>query len=104
MGGRYRWLRPDERARIAARLCERGPVRELALEFGCSTRTVQRIGEHAALVRGRVAQSPHRLSFVERERISRGIAAGENDSGRSTDTPKPRPGKFRPSRSQPETA
>ena len=80
MGGRYRWLRPDERARIAARLCERGPVRELALEFGCSTRTVQRIGEHAALVRGRVAQSPHRLSFVERERISRGIAAGENDS------------------------
>lgn len=80
MGGRYRWLRPDERARIAARLCERGSVRELALEFGCSTRTVQRIGEQAALVRRRVAQSPRRLTFVERERISRGIAAGESDS------------------------
>ena len=80
MGGRYRWLRPDERGRIAARLCAGSRVRELALEFGCSMRTVQRIGEHAALVRRRVAQSPHRLSFVERERISRGIAAGENDS------------------------
>jgi IS30 family transposase len=50
------------------------------VEFGCSTRTILRIGEQAALVRRRVAHSPHRLSFEERERISRGIAAGESDS------------------------
>jgi transposase, IS30 family len=41
---------------------------------------VQRIGEQSALVRRRAAHSPHRLSFAERERISRGIAAGESDS------------------------
>jgi IS30 family transposase len=52
----------------------------LALEFGCSTRTVLRIGERAALAGRRAAHSPHRLSFDERERISRGIAAGESDS------------------------
>jgi transposase, IS30 family len=76
----YRWVCPDERERIAARLCAGARVREVALEFGCSTRTVQRIGERAALVRRRVGHSPRRLSFVERERISRGIAAGESDS------------------------
>jgi transposase, IS30 family len=73
-------VRPDERERIAARLCAGARVRELAVEFGCSTRTVQRIGEQAALVRRRAAHSPRRLSFAERERISRGIAAGESDS------------------------
>jgi transposase, IS30 family len=50
------------------------------LEFGCSARTVLRIAEQAAVARRRVAHSPHRLSFEERERISRGIAAGESDS------------------------
>jgi transposase, IS30 family len=50
------------------------------LEFGCSARTVLRIGERAALAGRRVAHSPRRLSFEERERISRGIAAGESDS------------------------
>jgi transposase, IS30 family len=71
---------PDERARIAERLRAGTRVRELALEFGCSTRTVQRIGERSALVGRRAAHSPRRLAFAERERISRGIAAGENDS------------------------
>jgi transposase, IS30 family len=78
--GGYRWVRPDERARIAARLGAGGCSRELALEFGCSTRTVLRIGEQAALAGRRVAHSPRRLFFEERERISRGIAAGESDS------------------------
>ena len=76
--GRYRWVRPDERERIWGRLRERASVRELAAEFGCSTRTVQRIAERGALARGRVGHSPHRLWFGERERISRGIAAGES--------------------------
>jgi transposase, IS30 family len=78
-GRRYRWVRPDERARIAARLVEGASVRELAVQFGCSGRTVLRIGDEAALAR-RVGRSPRRLSFAERERISRGIAAGESDS------------------------
>jgi transposase, IS30 family len=78
--GLYRWVGPDERERIVARLAVGGSCRELAVEFGCSARTVLRIGEQAALAGRRVAHSPHRLSFAERERISRGIAAGESDS------------------------
>jgi IS30 family transposase len=73
-------VRPDERERIAARLRAGARVRALACEFGCSTRTVQRIGEQSALVQRRAADSLWRLSFAERERISRGIAAGESDS------------------------
>jgi IS30 family transposase len=80
VGGRYRWVRPDERERIAGRLRAGTRVRVLASEFGCSTRTVQRIGEQSALARRRAAHSPWRLAFAERERISRGIAAGESDS------------------------
>jgi IS30 family transposase len=76
----YQWVRPDERERIAARLAVGGSCRELAVEFGCSARTILRIGEQAALAGRRVAHSPYRLSFSERERISRGIAAGESDS------------------------
>ena len=78
--GLYRWVRPDERERIAAGLGVGRSCRELAVEFGCSARTILRIGERAVLVRRRVAHSPYRLSFEERERISRGIAAGESDS------------------------
>jgi transposase, IS30 family len=78
--GLYRWVRPDERERIAARLGAGVSCGELALEFGCSTRTVLRIGDEAVLARRRVSDSSCRLSFEERERISRGIAAGESDS------------------------
>ena len=78
--GLYRWVRPDERVRIAARLGAGESPGELALRFGCSVRTVQRIGDEALLVRRRVSDSSRRLSFEERERISRGIAAGESDS------------------------
>jgi IS30 family transposase len=68
------------RGRIAARLVEGASARELAVQFGCSARTVVRIGDEAAFVRGRGERSPRRLSFGERERISRGIAAGESDA------------------------
>jgi hypothetical protein len=61
-------------------LREGAPVRELGLELGCSTRTILRIGAEAALVRRRLGQSRLRLSFAERERISRGIAAAESDA------------------------
>ena len=80
MGRLYRWVRPDERGRIAGRLAAGESVRGLAVEFGCSGRTVQRIAVEAALVRGWAGVSSRRLSFAERERISRGIAAGESDA------------------------
>ena len=80
MARRLRWVRPDERAWVAGRLREGAPVRELGLELGCSTRTILRIGAEAALVRRRLGQSRLRLSFAERERISRGIAAAESDA------------------------
>jgi transposase, IS30 family len=66
---------------VAARLREGASTREVALEFGYHMFTVRRIGHEAVLMRRRVAHSPHRLSFGDRERISRGIAAGE--SGRA---------------------
>jgi IS30 family transposase len=72
-------VRPDERAWVAERLLEGARVSELAIRLGCSTRTILRIGDQAALVRRRVGQSTLRLSFAERERISRGIAAGEKN-------------------------
>ena len=79
MGGRYRWVRPDAREAIVERLCAGERPVVLAGQFGCSQRTVQRIAQVAALRRGR-RRSPRRLGFEERERISRGIAAGESDS------------------------
>ena len=79
MGQVYSWVRPDEREAIVERLCAGERPVVLAARFGCSTRTVQRIAQVAALRRRR-RRSPRRLGFEERERISRGIAAGESDS------------------------
>jgi IS30 family transposase len=75
----YSWVRPDAREAIVERLCAGERSWVLAAEVGCSERTVQRIARVAALRRGR-RRSPRRLGFEERERISRGIAAGESDS------------------------
>ena len=79
VGRVYWWVRPDAREAIVERLCVGECVRVLAAEVGCSERMVQRIAQVAALRRRR-PRSPRRLGFEERERISRGIAAGENDS------------------------
>jgi IS30 family transposase len=70
-----------ERERVAVRVRAGDRVSEIVAAFGSSKSTVHRIADEAALTRRRVAHSPHRLSFLERERISRGIAAGE--SGRA---------------------
>jgi IS30 family transposase len=78
--GLYAWIRPDRQRVIAARLFAGESTRVLAAEFGCTTQTVRRIGREAVRSRRRVAQSPHRLSFEERERIFVGIARGESDS------------------------
>jgi len=86
---RGREIAPPKRREIAARLREGARVKDLAEEFCCSTVTVWRIGAQAQLRRRRVSHSRLRLCFEERERISRGIAAGE--SARAIDRPRPGP-------------
>jgi IS30 family transposase len=74
-------LSPSEREQVVARVRAGDRVAEIVAAFGSSKSTVHRIADDVWLARRRVAHSPHRLSFAERERISRGIAAGE--SGRA---------------------
>jgi transposase, IS30 family len=67
-------------------------VAEVAGRLGCSEKTVHRLRSEWALRLRRGEHSDLRLSFPERERISRGLAAGENPSriaralGRPTST------------------
>lgn len=75
----YRWLTPPEREQLAGQLKAGASVDELAAAFGCSTKTVRRIRGEWELRRPRTRGSGLRLSFAERERISRGVAAGESD-------------------------
>src|SRR3954468_3370122 len=77
---RYRWLGPDEDEQIVEALAAGARVLELVERFDSSPMTIYRIRPRARLERRRIAQSPQRLSFAERERISRGIAVGESDS------------------------
>jgi IS30 family transposase len=74
-------LSPVERAAVVARFRAKAAVREVMEEFGVPRTSACRLRDEAALMGRRVLDSPYRLSFVERERISRGIAAGE--SGRA---------------------
>ena len=76
VGGWGRWVDPARRVRIADRLWEGMSVRDVGREFDVSRATVQRIQAEALVLRRRVGHSPHRLSAVEREQISRGIVAG----------------------------
>jgi transposase, IS30 family len=76
--GRYRLLTVSERRVIVARFRAGARVREVMAEFGLAYTSACRIKGEAALMRRRVAHSPYRLSFEERERISRGVAAGES--------------------------
>jgi IS30 family transposase len=69
-------LGPVERAAVLARFRAHAAVREVMAEFGVTQTSAYRMRAEAALMGRRVLHSPHRLSFVERERISRGIAAG----------------------------
>jgi hypothetical protein len=77
----YRWLSPSEWAQVAERLRAGDRVADVVAAFGSSRTTVWRIADELAVVSRRVGRSELRLSFGERERISRGIAAGE--SGRA---------------------
>jgi transposase, IS30 family len=75
---RYRLLSAAERAAIVARFRVNAEVEEVAAQFGVPKRSAYRLRDEAALMGRRVLDSPHRLSSTERERISRGIAAGES--------------------------
>jgi IS30 family transposase len=76
--GLGRRLRADERREIVGRYRSGEPAREVAAAIGCSPRTVYQVEEDARLAEGPgpAATSGLRLSFAEREQISRGIAAG----------------------------
>jgi transposase, IS30 family len=76
----YRWLSPSERSAIYARFRGGAVVEEVIGEFGVSRRSAYRLRDEVVLVRRRVEQSPHRLSFGERERILIGIARGESNA------------------------
>ena len=74
----WRVLTPPQREEVVRRI-EAGERRfELAQAMGCSTVTLWRIYEESKTKRRRVSCSRLRLRFEERERISRGIAAGES--------------------------
>jgi transposase, IS30 family len=76
----YLWLTPVDRERIAERVFEGVELRAVAREFGTSYTTVRRVRDEVLVARRRVWHSRFRLSFEDRERISRGVAAGESDS------------------------
>jgi IS30 family transposase len=71
-------LTPGERAGVWESLRAGERVVDVASVFDCSQVTVRRIRAEAHVRRRRVSHSPWRLSFVERELISRGLAAGES--------------------------
>ena len=81
-GGRRpsRWLTAVERGAVVARFRAGARVVEVMAEFGLARTSAYRIRDEAELVSRRVAHSPHRLSFEERERILVGVCRGESDS------------------------
>src|SRR5262249_46670079 len=78
--GRYRLLTPTERAAIETRFRAGALVKEVMAEFGLPHTSACKIQDEAALTRGRVLYSRHRLSLEERERIFVGVCRGESDS------------------------
>jgi transposase, IS30 family len=76
----FRWLRPDERVLIAARLAEGASLLGLAARFGCSQTTIARVRDEALMLERRAGHSRLRLSFEERERICVGVVRGESDA------------------------
>lgn len=75
-----RWMGPVERRAIVARFRAGARVVEVMAEFGLAQTSAYRIRDEAELVRRRVAYSPHRLSFEEREQILVGVHRGQSDS------------------------
>ena len=66
-GRRYRWLTPENRRLVEERLADGVLVRVIAVEVGCSVRTVCRVRADAVLRRQlRRSDSGFRLSIEER--------------------------------------
>jgi IS30 family transposase len=55
-------------------------VEEVIAEFGVARRSAYHLRDAAFMARRRVAHSPHRLSFAERERILVGVVRGESNA------------------------
>jgi IS30 family transposase len=80
-GRRYRWLTPENRRLVEERLADGVLPRVIAVELGCSARTVVRARADAVLRRQqRRCDSGFRLSIEERIEIAMRVAAGESDS------------------------
>jgi len=80
-GRRYRWLTPENRRLVEEWLADGVLPRVIAVELGCSTRTVLRAQADAVLRRQRRrCDSGFRLSIEERIEIGMRVAAGETDS------------------------
>jgi hypothetical protein len=80
MGGsrRHDPLSVVERESVLVRLGTGEHSEEVAAALGCSLRTVQRVYADSLVKSRRVDQAELRLSFEEREQISRGVAGGES--------------------------
>jgi IS30 family transposase len=80
MGGSRRHvpLSVVERAGVLERVRAGQRLDGAAAAYGCSLRTVQRIYEQSLVKSRRIDQAELRLSFEEREQISRGVAAGDS--------------------------
>jgi IS30 family transposase len=80
MGGSRRHvpLSVVERACVLERVRAGERLDVAATAFGCSLRTVQRVYEQSLIKSRRIDQAELRLSFEEREQISRGVAGGES--------------------------
>jgi IS30 family transposase len=76
----YRWFSPSEKTAIMLRFREGASAGEVVAEFGASLGHAYALRREAVMSRRRVAQSPHRLSFEERERILIGICRGESNA------------------------
>jgi transposase, IS30 family len=74
----WRWLTPAEREWAAMQLRDDGEIAAVAALLRCSKKTVWRIQSEWALRRRSAARSALRLSFSEREQLSRGLAAGKS--------------------------
>jgi transposase, IS30 family len=70
-------LSAEEREKVLLLLKEGEHPETTASVVGCSVRTVQRLRAESLIKSRRVGPSGRQLSFAERERISRGLAAGE---------------------------
>ena len=91
-GRSCRRLSPPEREGAAKRFEVGERAEEIAADLGCGVRTVYRIHDQWRIRGSELGAGSRQLSFSERERISRGLAAGQSfrslgrELGRSTST------------------